>query len=120
MEDVWRQKSDEQVVAAGGYLADYTEEARQVIRDEMQRRHLPEPPVIQPSDQGQKEYGETPSRPHRYKRNGALLGIAAGVLFAIGKAVYGSSSSDLVWDAAYSAGMFTGFGTLIGGIFDRL
>jgi hypothetical protein len=37
---VWRQKSDEEVAAAAEQLADYTEDAQQVIRDEMQRRHL--------------------------------------------------------------------------------
>jgi Putative prokaryotic signal transducing protein len=41
---VWQSKSDEEVVAAANALSDYTEEGEQIIRDELRRRRLPEPP----------------------------------------------------------------------------
>jgi len=41
--DVWREKTDDQLLSAADHLADYTEDAEQVIRAELRRRELPEP-----------------------------------------------------------------------------
>ncbi|GAX45867.1 hypothetical protein NIES4075_68880 [Tolypothrix sp. NIES-4075] len=48
LEEQWRQKSDQELEFASRELTDYTEEAQQVIRAEMQRRSMPElPPTRQ-------------------------------------------------------------------------
>lgn len=44
LEDVWRQKTDEEIALAASKLASYTEEAKKVIRMELHRRGMPEPP----------------------------------------------------------------------------
>lgn len=38
--DVWRGKTDEQVLEAHARLPDYTDEGQQVLRMEVERRHL--------------------------------------------------------------------------------
>ena len=43
-QELWRQKSDRELEIAARQLAEYTEEAEQVIRAEMYRRGMPEPP----------------------------------------------------------------------------
>lgn len=43
-EKIWQTKSDEQLTRASNELADYTHEAERVIRAELKRRGLPEPP----------------------------------------------------------------------------
>ena len=43
-EEVWRSKQDSDVLAAADRLADYTEEGDRLIRAELKRRGLPEPP----------------------------------------------------------------------------
>ena len=45
IEHVWRNKTDDEVLDGVRNLPEYTEEAAQVIRAEMQRRGLSEPPV---------------------------------------------------------------------------
>jgi hypothetical protein len=45
-EDIWRRKTDEEVAQAAGCLADYTEEGQAVIRAEMSRRGIAEPPPV--------------------------------------------------------------------------
>lgn len=42
-EQVWRSKTDDEVVEAGHVLADYTEEGERIIRAELRRRGLAEP-----------------------------------------------------------------------------
>jgi len=42
-EQMWREKPDEEVLAAAGNLADYTDEGERIIRAELRRRGLPEP-----------------------------------------------------------------------------
>ena len=42
-EQIWRDKTDGEVAEAASELSQYTEEAAQVIRAELQRRGLPEP-----------------------------------------------------------------------------
>lgn len=44
VEDIWRNKSNEEVRAAAAELSNYKEEAQQIIRVEMQRRGIPIPP----------------------------------------------------------------------------
>ena len=43
VEQIWRDKTDDEVAEAAGNLSEYTEEASRVIRAELQRRGLPEP-----------------------------------------------------------------------------
>lgn len=43
VEEIWRDKTDAEVAEAADSLSEYTEEAAQVIRAELQRRGLPEP-----------------------------------------------------------------------------
>ena len=43
-EEIWRRKTDEEVAAAGAVLAEYSEHGEAVIRAEMRRRGIPEPP----------------------------------------------------------------------------
>lgn len=42
-EQIWRDKTDDEVAEAASELSQYTEEAERVIRAELQRRGLPEP-----------------------------------------------------------------------------
>jgi hypothetical protein len=44
LEKLWRQKSDRELEVAARELSDYTEEAEQIIRTEIRRRGMPEPP----------------------------------------------------------------------------
>jgi hypothetical protein len=46
LEELWRQKSDCELEVAARDIADYTEEAEQVIRAEIRRRGMPEPPTF--------------------------------------------------------------------------
>lgn len=46
LEEFWRQKSDQELKVAAQELTDYTEEAEQVIRAEIRRRGMPEPPTF--------------------------------------------------------------------------
>jgi formylmethanofuran dehydrogenase subunit D len=43
VEQIWRDKTDDEVAEAASDVSEYTEEAARVILDEMQRRGLPEP-----------------------------------------------------------------------------
>jgi len=43
VEQIWRDKTDDEVAEAACNVSEYTEEAARVIRAEMQRRALPEP-----------------------------------------------------------------------------
>lgn len=45
LEEIWQQKSQKELEVAARELADYTEEAQQIIRAEMRRRGMPEPPL---------------------------------------------------------------------------
>jgi hypothetical protein len=42
-EDIWRAKTDEELLEAGEQLAEYTEDGERIIRAELHRRGLPEP-----------------------------------------------------------------------------
>jgi len=44
VERVWHAKTDEELSEASTHLWDYTEEGQRVIREELRRRALPEPP----------------------------------------------------------------------------
>ncbi len=46
LEELWQQKSDLELESAAREIAEYTEEAQQVIRSEMKKRALPEPPAF--------------------------------------------------------------------------
>ena len=41
--EIWRAKSDDELLEAGKDLSEYTEEGERIIRAELQRRGLPEP-----------------------------------------------------------------------------
>ena len=43
VEQIWRDKTDDEVAEAASNLSEYTEETARVIRAELQRRDLPEP-----------------------------------------------------------------------------
>ena len=44
VDQIWRDKTDDEVAEAASQLWEYTEEAERAIRSELQRRGLPEPP----------------------------------------------------------------------------
>ena len=44
LEGIWQQKSDRELEFAALVISDYTEEVQEVIRVEIQRRGLTEPP----------------------------------------------------------------------------
>jgi hypothetical protein len=44
-EQIWREKSDEDLVEAGGHLFEFTSEGERIIRAELHRRGLPDPPM---------------------------------------------------------------------------
>lgn len=43
VDEIWRHKTDDEVVEAAWNLSEYTEDATRVIRAELRRRDLPEP-----------------------------------------------------------------------------
>jgi hypothetical protein len=43
-EDVWREKPDEDLIEAGRRLSEFTPQGEQIIRAELRRRGLPDPP----------------------------------------------------------------------------
>jgi hypothetical protein len=49
LEEIWQQKSDRELEFAARVISDYTEEAQEVIRAEIQRRGLTEPPQLPPT-----------------------------------------------------------------------
>jgi hypothetical protein len=49
LEEIWQQKSDQELEFAARVISDYTEEAQEVIRAEIQRRGLTEPPQLPPT-----------------------------------------------------------------------
>ena len=49
LEEIWQQKSDRELEFAALVISDYTEEAQEVIRVEIQRRGLTEPPQLPPT-----------------------------------------------------------------------
>jgi hypothetical protein len=44
-EQIWREKSDEDLVEAGERLSEFTSEGERIIRAELRRRGLPDPPA---------------------------------------------------------------------------
>jgi putative signal transducing protein len=54
IDQIWRDKSDDELLEASESLSDFTEEAERVIRAELRRRGLPEPepapPPVEPQD----------------------------------------------------------------------
>jgi len=44
-EQIWREKSDEALLEAGGHLSEFTSEGERIIRAELHRRGLPDPPM---------------------------------------------------------------------------
>jgi hypothetical protein len=44
-EQIWREKSDEALIEAGGHLSEFTSEGERIIRAELHRRGLPDPPM---------------------------------------------------------------------------
>jgi len=49
LEEIWQQKSDQELEFAARVISDYTEEAQEIIRAEIQRRGLTEPPQLPPT-----------------------------------------------------------------------
>jgi hypothetical protein len=44
-EQIWREKSDDELVEAGERLFEFTADGERIIRDELRRRGLPDPPA---------------------------------------------------------------------------
>ena len=44
-EQIWREKSDDDLIEAGGRLSEFTSEGERIIRAELRRRGLPDPPA---------------------------------------------------------------------------
>ena len=49
LEEIWQQKSNREIEFAAIVISDYTEETQEVIRVEIQRRGLTEPPQLPPT-----------------------------------------------------------------------
>jgi hypothetical protein len=49
-ENIWQQRSDEELIHASANLFEYTRVGEDLIRAELRRRSLPEPPVTKRSD----------------------------------------------------------------------
>lgn len=99
MEQIWREKSDEDLLEAAAHLAEFTTEGQRVIREELKRRGL-EDPVEQARDadsetaaseleereaEGGTLVGPDCTRCHielRYRGTRMLLGGDAGHLFS--------------------------------------
>lgn len=54
IDQIWREKTDDEVAEAASNISEYTEEAARVIRAELQHRGLPEPEadVVSTPDEG--------------------------------------------------------------------
>ena len=79
-ENYWREKDDEEVIAAASHLADYTEAAQGLILAEMQRRSLSEKSLqIQEKEipEGRK------SRIPGWVRHGMIIGLSIVLAFKI-------------------------------------
>jgi hypothetical protein len=48
-ERIWREKSDEELVEAGGRLSEFTAEGERIIRAELHRRGLPDDEETMPA-----------------------------------------------------------------------
>ena len=99
MEEIWREKSDEDLLEAAAHLAEFTAEGQHVVREELRRRGL-EDPVEQAREAkseaapGEPEEGEPEggtlvapdcTRCHielRYRGTRMLMGGDAGHLFS--------------------------------------
>lgn len=82
LQKFWRQKSDEDLARAAQSLHDYTAEAEQVIRAEIRRRKLTEPPPVQREIQKQSQLPKL--RPPVFVQWCYALAGMAGVLFYLG------------------------------------
>lgn len=107
----WRDQTDDQVAKAATQLGDYTEEGERIIRAELRRRGLTEPP---PTERSIEESGSPVVLRYRdaYRLGTALVGLGntikvVGVVLA-GIIVLGSLSS---------ADGPLGGGTVVAGIF---
>jgi rubrerythrin len=69
IEQVWREKSDEDLIEAAATLSDFTEEGQQVIRAELRRRNLEDP--VEQAGQAARE--SATSEPEEGQADGAAL-----------------------------------------------
>ena len=74
--DIWQQKTDEELMAASEHLSDYTTAGEAMIRAELQRRHMPEPPITE------REVIDDGIKLNRAK--GALRGVAIAAAVIVG------------------------------------
>jgi hypothetical protein len=113
-DSIWGSKTDEQLSEAGAHLANYTVEAEQIIRAELKRRGLSEPPpAVRPID-SRSDSPVVGRYRDAYRVASATVGLGTaikvvGVVIA-GIIVLGSISSG-------SRGPFGGGGVVLGGIF---
>jgi len=79
-ENYWREKDDEEVIAAASHLADYTEAAQGLILAEMQWRSLSEKSLqIQEKESPEGRKSRIPS----WVRHGMIIGLSIVLTFKI-------------------------------------
>jgi hypothetical protein len=83
--DSWREKSDRELTLAAKRIEDYTEEEERIIREEMIRRGMPEPPPR----------GTPPQ--HWLKRRSTLLNLLLGY-FVVGNLYVAYRNAEIYWD----------------------
>jgi hypothetical protein len=112
-DSIWRGKTDDQVADAARQLSGYTEEGERIIRGELRRRGMAEPP---PTHRPIDEVSTTSPVVHRYRdayRVGAAL-VGLGTFIKIVGAVLGG----IILLGALSAGNGPlGGGAVVAGIF---
>lgn len=112
-EQVWRGKADDEVLAAGRHLAEYTEDGERIIRAELRRRGFAEPPPT--TRRSDPESGGQAGISHRYTDAYRVAGaiIAFGTIIK----VIGALVAAVVAFAGFaSAGGPLGSGALVGGL----
>ena len=104
---MWSQKSDEAVLAAANEISQYTEEGERVIREELRRRGLSEPPPLERvsgmNRGAMKRYGDGYRLAAATAQAGLIVqivGAAAGVLYAL------TVPSGLTFGVGLAAGSF--------------
>lgn len=100
LEELWRQKSDHELEIASRELFDYTKEAEQVIRAEICRRGMPEPPITR--RRGEATFRLT-SKEDQLGLFGSLVGAAILLVTLAGQISGIVVGSLMIWSGISSA-----------------
>jgi hypothetical protein len=96
---------------------EWTTEAIEIAQQLLLERGASLEPGTAEAESGGDRGSRPAGRGRRYRRYGALAGVVLGTVIGVAKALLGGGSGDVVWDAAGSAGMFSVFGAILGGLF---